>query len=922
MSQNYITKNDLMFFQNEVFVDLKKLETLFSNKIAKLNENIENLNKEYNHKIGDFSHKIKDLLEIISETNIDHEKIEELYRNKDKIKDELNESKTRFFQFKKQIDNSLYKYDRIIIDNMEVPGLIGYNCKFNNIKEYLSFTNGELNNYKIFKTQQIGEMKIVKEKFDKLSQKLDISNKDVFQRIDLIYNNKINSFKKEIEKEFELKNELKKEVSNNQILDISKMEEEIKRNQDLNNQTKEEMKKEISSLIEEIKKNKETIDSNYITINKQKDDINLLQEQFEQLNRDIDNIKSQKIIINDNKLNSNKNIIINKNQRINDYKVITTKSLKNKGEQQLASASDLININKEKNNKKDSKNNIGNKDNIDNKDYKYNDKNNEDNKNNKDISKKKIIKNDNKDIKYIISKNENKKNKFNQIPPVFTDKDKEDKNFDNNNKTFKRTKRRLNSVISPNIKNNFEFLINDFEKKDDTNFKRKISQKLLSYCEKNHFNSDQKNLENPQKNILDLSYNSYISSSEKGNNKQNTEKSEMKKEMLNNELINEQFDVNLSKNLDINKKGNKSVSKLIKLKPIEKPIKLNLKTFNEKAFLNQENKNRNINNNLQIKEKTVNFTINTFNKCIIQNKKNITENNTNEVSSRQRKINLTDKEILENYLNNKKDNKVKDINSLSKAIHIRNYKNAFTSPNKIESKSNNIDPLFNDIDGKTSLGFNISPKNSNDENYLSNNESNNRMTSPFITTKNLSSLYRTYNNFYNKNNTNFQNNELLSGFLTSIPIRSSKNKNEKKGENETILMNKKIKKMNYKLNKINTNTKIIIKRLNLLEINYKPLNAQVNDILMILLLIYEFIKKRNINNKLNNDIFNDSNIKNHSKNKNRFFSINKPKNYLYTTNGFNLEEGGLYYSGQTKKELDLILKKIEPFLIKQFKDTI
>lgn len=51
-------------------------------------------------------------------------------------------------------------------------------------------------------------------------------------------------------------------------------------------------------------------------------------------------------------------------------------------------------------------------------------------------------------------------------------------------------------------------------------------------------------------------------------------------------------------------------------------------------------------------------------------------------------------------------------------------------------------------------------------------------------------------------------------------------------------------------------------------------------------------------------------------------TFKKTKNYLYSTSGVNLEEGGLYNSKQTKDELETILKKIEPFLIKQFKDTI
>ena len=75
------------------------------------------------------------------------------------------------------------------------------------------------------------------------------------------------------------------------------------------------------------------------------------------------------------------------------------------------------------------------------------------------------------------------------------------------------------------------------------------------------------------------------------------------------------------------------------------------------------------------------------------------------------------------------------------------------------------------------------------------------------------------------------------------------------------------------------------------------------------------------------DFFDVSNIKFNQKNinlkkLNEFSSINKSKNNLYTTNGINLEEGRLYKTGQTKKELDNILKKIEPFLIKQFKETI
>ena len=384
---------------------------------------------------------------------------------------------------------------------------------------------------------------------------------------------------------------------------------------------------------------------------------------------------------------------------------------------------------------------------------------------------------------------------------------------------------------------------------------------------------------------------------------------------MNNEFINEQINTNLSKNLNINKKVDKNV---LKLQTNEKPIKLNLINQNDINNLNQAYSTRNISNinkDLQNKIKNVNFTINTFNKCKIENKKyiNLTENSNNiEISSGKRNLNLTDKEILEKYINNIKNNKDK-ISSLSKALHIKNYKNAFTSPNLIENKQKKIN---NDY------GFNHSQKYS-DEIYFNNNESNNCITSPFITTKNYS-LYRTNSNFYKKND---DERHPLSGFITSIPIESN-NKNEKEEEDERIIIiNNKIKKINYKLKKISSKTKIIINKLNLLEVNYKPINSQINDILMIILIIYEFIKKRSTNNKLFDNLFKNLNIKSHSKNQkfrgnNSLFSLNKAKKFLYTTNGFSPEEGGLYSNELTTEELNIILKKIEPFLIKQFKDTI
>ena len=495
------------------------------------------------------------------------------------------------------------------------------------------------------------------------------------------------------------------------------------------------------------------------------------------------------------------------------------------------------------------------------------------------------------------------------------------KNNDLKLKSLNKNTKKRRASLCLDIKNKKEFLINDkdIEHKNDNNFKRKIGKKSLTLFQQSNLKLGKNNItKNNDKNILDLSNNSLSSSSEKEN--QNNQLNEFKKGKMINELINDQINIKLSKNLDINKKINKNVSKLIKLQPSEKPIKLNLIYPNDINNLNQPYSTRNIssiNKELQNKTKNVTFTINTFNKCKTENKNknyiNLAENsNNNEISSGKRNLNLTDKEILEKYINNIKNHKDK-ISSISKALNIKNYKNAFTSPNLIENKQKNKN---ND-----NYGLNYSQKYS-EENFFSNNVSNNCIPSPYITSKNYS-LYRTTNNFYKKNDER----NPLSGFLTSIPIDSN-DKNEKEEDDEKIIIiNNKIKKINYKLKKISSNTKIIINKLNLLEVNYKPINSQINDILMIILIIYEFIKKKSTNNKLFDNLSKNLNIKSHSKNQkfrgnNSLFSLNKAKKFLYTTNGFSLEEGGLYSNELTKEELNIILKKIEPFLIKQFKDTI
>jgi hypothetical protein len=500
-----------------------------------------------------------------------------------------------------------------------VPGLIGLGCKFNTIRQFLEFANEELSTFKIFKNQQIQDVKVLKDKFDKFHTKIEISNKEVIQRCETIYNNKIDLFKQEIEKKFQNKILFTAEGSGGKLnFEYEKIEEEIKKNNELLNKTKEEMKKEIDDIIKEIKKNKEMINADYIIVNKQKEECESLKQQISLINEDIKKLKQQK---NEDDIAKN-TINMNKSSKILNYsnsnrliknKESNKKNLIINNAQKLASSPNLFKI-KNKNAK-----------NL-----------------NEDI--KLLITNDNQTKPKIISNMSNNRVKTEvKIPHL----------------DFRSKKKLSTMVLFPkNNKNRKLFIENENvnDKKRLSGDKKKINNLKLGQNE---------SARNIKKNLLELSYESFSSSNDKEDLNNAISKTEKKNKNNDEQLINEQINSTISQNLDNNKKASNNVSKLIKMKHIEKPVKLNLIVPDEKKEKqdNQNNENLKSNENnekdnsiqkVKEKEKKLNsiLNINLYNKSKVQNKKlnnfNNINSDTNEGSHRNN-LNLTERELLQNY---------------------------------------------------------------------------------------------------------------------------------------------------------------------------------------------------------------------------------------------------------------------------------
>jgi hypothetical protein len=65
------------------------------------------------------------------------DRIEDLLSFQKKTNDQLNSHELRINNLQKSLTSACYKYDKIFLDNLTIPGTIGEFCRFKNIKEYI-----------------------------------------------------------------------------------------------------------------------------------------------------------------------------------------------------------------------------------------------------------------------------------------------------------------------------------------------------------------------------------------------------------------------------------------------------------------------------------------------------------------------------------------------------------------------------------------------------------------------------------------------------------------------------------------------------------------------------------------------------------------------------------------------------------------
>ena len=168
-----ITFKDLIHFKDDIIKSLNEFQSTlkkyfvsqfsdFNNKLTSLS-NEQNIHKEQLSSL--FSYKI-------DTTKLD--KIESLSSFLTTAREQLITHEIKLATCERDISNVCYKYDKIFIDNLTIPGTIGQCCKYRNLREYLVNNTDQISNLNNNITKAAIDFKAYKKKVDTIIKQLSV----------------------------------------------------------------------------------------------------------------------------------------------------------------------------------------------------------------------------------------------------------------------------------------------------------------------------------------------------------------------------------------------------------------------------------------------------------------------------------------------------------------------------------------------------------------------------------------------------------------------------------------------------------------------------------------------------------------------------------------------------------------------------
>ena len=337
-----MAKKEMYLFKDEILNKLRELESKFFNEVSRKNSDINyNLNT-FNEKVNSIIESNSKMIAAVTSQKLNNEKISQLDTSRRHMDEILTTHDVKISNMTTEIDKMKFKYDKLIGENLIIPGYIGVGCSFRNLREFIINSIVDITKLK-------EEKEILKRQEKELKSKVELMLKNMTSMVE--YNSaRIREYTNSKDHEIEdmLNDKLKQHdekaiESNKKIFDTQNiLEEKIKEiSNEIGkiNSSKEDINSVINMRFEEINKREEEMNEKlYLALFEVKEVQKLKKELAEEIKNiyskmdSMDKNKKQENIKNENNLKDKaiaSNLNINTNYKIsnNDRQTFNLKSL-------------------------------------------------------------------------------------------------------------------------------------------------------------------------------------------------------------------------------------------------------------------------------------------------------------------------------------------------------------------------------------------------------------------------------------------------------------------------------------------------------------------------------------------------------------------------------------------------------------------
>ena len=142
-----IFSQDFLYFKNDIIRELKEINAKFENQ-KRLNTTIKDLISSQDIRVVNISNKLENITNIFNIkkaiAEYDSNKIGELLSFKSKIEASLNSYECRMKLNAEEIKNAINRYDKLISDNIILPGIVGPDTKFRDFSDLFYYCHIQL----------------------------------------------------------------------------------------------------------------------------------------------------------------------------------------------------------------------------------------------------------------------------------------------------------------------------------------------------------------------------------------------------------------------------------------------------------------------------------------------------------------------------------------------------------------------------------------------------------------------------------------------------------------------------------------------------------------------------------------------------------------------------------------------------------